>query len=69
MARRRRQSSTQSVRDNASDGTNADTTLDVRVAALERICGEIKRMLDTQFQRIAAVQAQLDHLAAKVTGR
>ena len=70
MARRRRQSSTQYVRDNASDGPCVvEGSLDVRVAALERVCGEMHQTLDVQFKRIAAIQAQLDHLAAKVTGR
>jgi hypothetical protein len=29
----------------------------------------MKHALDVQFQRIAAIQAQLDHLSAKLIGR
>jgi hypothetical protein len=29
----------------------------------------MQRTLDVQFQRIAAIQAQVDHLAAKFNGR
>ena len=40
-----------------------------RVAALEDICADMKRTLDVQFKRIAAIQAHLDHVTAKVSGR
>jgi len=30
------------------------------------LCADMKRALDAQFQRTAAMQAQLDHLAAKL---
>jgi hypothetical protein len=40
-----------------------------RVAVLEDTCSEMKRTLDVQFQRIAAIQAQLDHIAARLSER
>ena len=54
MARRRRQSSTKPVRDKASELATVASSLDVRVAALENVCEEMKQMLDVQFKRIAA---------------
>ena len=67
---RRRQSLTKSVRDRASEKPRlAKDMLAVRVAALEDICADMKRMLDVQFKRTAAIQAHLDHLTAKVSGR
>jgi len=60
---RRRKSSTQSAPDKATDGpAKGDVGLAARVAALESTC-------DDMLQRIGAIQAQLDHLAAKFGGR
>jgi hypothetical protein len=39
------------------------------MVALENICAEMKRSLDVQFQRIAALQAQLDHFIARLNAR
>ena len=66
----RRQSPTRSVRDEASEKPrlSIDRLAD-RVAALEDICASMKRTLDVQFQRTAAIQAHLDHLTAKFGGR
>jgi hypothetical protein len=40
-------------------------TLEQRVVHLEEVLIEVRRTLDVQFQRIAAMQAQLDHLSAR----
>ena len=40
-----------------------------RVAELEVTVEVMQRSLDVQFKRIAAIQAQLDFIAAKVAGR
>ena len=71
MALRRRQSSTKPVKDHAADDalTVAAGGLPERIALLEGMCGDMRRTLDVQFKRMAAIQAQLDHLAAKWSGR
>ena len=67
---RRRQSSIKSARDRASEKSRLpNDRLAVRVAALEDICADMKRMLDVQFKRTAAIQAHLDHITAKFSGR
>jgi hypothetical protein len=38
---------------------------DSRMMALENAINEIRGILDIQFKRIAAMQAELDHLTAK----
>ena len=43
--------------------------LELQVGALRDVVSDMQRTLDTQFQRIAAIQAQLDHLTAKREGR
>jgi hypothetical protein len=68
MGRPRPQSPTKPVRDRARDNARRLPTAD-RLAVVEEICAETKRTLDVQFTRIAAIQAQLDHLAAKLSGR
>jgi len=68
---RRRHSSTKPVRDRAADDgvrVTASVLAD-RLVVLEGMCEEMKHALDVQFHRIAAIQAQLDHMVAKVTGR
>jgi hypothetical protein len=40
-------------------------TLADRVVRVETELGEMKRTLDVQFQRIAAMQVQLDHISAR----
>jgi hypothetical protein len=40
-------------------------TLADRVVRVETELGEMKRTLDVQFQRIAAMQAQFDHISAR----
>jgi hypothetical protein len=37
----------------------------IRLARLEAAVEAIQQTLDVQFKRIAAIQAQLDHLAAR----
>ena len=40
-------------------------TLDDRVGRIEAVLTDVQHTLDVQFQRIAAIQAQLDHLSAR----
>jgi hypothetical protein len=61
----RRQSSQKSPRTGAHE--NGPST-SARLADIENAIHDIRATLDVQFKRIAAVQAQLDHLAAKVSG-
>jgi hypothetical protein len=63
-----RQQSTAEPRSRARDTRAAARSLD-RLARIEAALDEMRITLDVQFKRIAAVQAQLDHLAAKVGGR
>jgi hypothetical protein len=63
--------SVRQVRDSARDAplrgpTNAE--LSTQVAALQDAMHDVQKNLETQFQRIAAIQAQLDHLLAKHGG-
>ena len=70
MMPRRRQSLTKAVRDRASEKPrSAKDTLVERVTVLEDICASMKCTLDVQFKRIAAIQAHLDHVTAKFSGR
>jgi ribosome assembly protein YihI (activator of Der GTPase) len=63
----RRHSSTKTTRDRARDAQRASLDrLVERINALESLCTENKRSLDAQLQRIVTLQAQLDHVAAKV---
>jgi hypothetical protein len=66
----RRHSSTKTIRDRARDGQPAslDDIIN-RLAVVERGNLDTRKTLDAQLQRIAAIQAQLDHLAAKMSGR
>jgi hypothetical protein len=43
--------------------------LAIQVGALKDGMQDVQKQLDTQFQRIAAIQAQVDHLAAKSSNR
>jgi hypothetical protein len=49
----------------SGDGPPRPTPQSDRFAALETAVTSIQRTLDVQFQRIAAIQAELDHLTAK----
>jgi hypothetical protein len=71
MAVRRRQSSTTPARDRASNDARGMPSVDLarRLGVLEESFADMKRTLDVHFQRMAAIQAQLDHLAAKISGR
>ncbi len=40
---------------------------DDRVTRVEAVLAEVQRTLEVQFQRIAAMQAQLGHLSARKT--
>ena len=66
---RRRQSLTKAVRDRASEKPRSAKDMAARVTALEDMCASMKCTLDVQFKRIAAIQAHLDHVTAKVSGR
>jgi hypothetical protein len=54
------------------DGDSRAVTADAdddRLAFIEDAIAEIRQTLDVQFQRIADMQAQLDHLNAKTRNR
>jgi hypothetical protein len=63
-----RQRSTSEPRSRAKDSDDGSPESD-RLARVEAAILDIRTTLDVQFKRIAAVQAQLDHLAAKISGR
>jgi len=68
----RRHSSSKSSRERARahDGPRASVDRNAeRLAVVEATCSEMKRKLASQTQRMEAIQAQLDHLAAKFGGR
>ena len=65
MAAHRRQSSLRSRRTRADDAKNRlDVSLEHRVELLETALADVRRLLDTQSNRMTAFQAQLDHLTA-----
>jgi len=70
MVNRRRSSTQKSVRHRASESATRklDASIERRLARLDSILREIQRALDAQSRRTAALQAQIDHLDAKVRG-
>jgi len=59
-----RQRSTREPRNQANDGPTAD-----RLAAVESAIRDVHELIDLQFKRIAAIQAQLDHIAVRLDVR
>jgi prefoldin subunit 5 len=66
-----RKKSAEPMREYAAEKPSRDPTtaeLALQIAALQDAMRDVQKHLDTQFQRIAAIQAQLDHLTAKHGG-
>jgi hypothetical protein len=70
MVVRRRQNSQKAVRERAAERGRAkhDASVERRLTQLTSIMDDLQRRLDTQSKRTAALQAQIDHLDAKVRG-
>jgi hypothetical protein len=70
MVARRRQSSQKSVRERATERGRAkiDLSVERRLAQLTSILIDVQRTLAAQSKHTAALQAQVDHLDAKVRG-
>ena len=70
MTRHRRNHSAKPPRDRAHDSRAPERDdLSSRVHALETLCRDLRGGMDVQSKRIAALQAHLDHLAAKFANR
>jgi hypothetical protein len=70
MAARRRQSSQKAVRERATERAHAklDPSVERRFAQLTSILTDVQRTLAAHSKRTAALQAQVDHLDARVRG-
>jgi len=70
MVARRRQSSQKAVRQRSTDRGRAklDASVERRFAQLSSSLQDLQRMLEAHSKRTAALQAQIDHLDAKVRG-
>ena len=71
MVARRRQSSQKAVRERAAEKgrVKLDASVERRLAQLSSMLTDLQRTLEIQSKRTAAIQAQMDHLDAKVRGR
>ena len=65
-----RQTSHKVVRERAAEGSRATrgASIERRFAQLRSVVDELQRTLETQSKRTTALQAQIDHLDAKVRG-
>jgi len=71
MVARRRQSSQKHVRERAPERGRAklDASVERRLTQLSSELTDLQRTLEVQSKRTAAIQAQIDHLDAKVRSR
>ena len=71
MVARRRQSSQKAVRERAAEKgrVKRDASVERRLAHLSSVLNDLQRTLELQSKRTTAIQAQMDHLDAKVRGR
>jgi uncharacterized coiled-coil protein SlyX len=71
MVARRRQSSQKTVRERAAEKgrVKRDASVERRLAHLSSVLNDLQRTLELQSKRTAAIQAQMDHLDAKVRSR
>ena len=71
MVARRRQSSQKTVRERAAEKGRVkhDASVERRLAHLSSVLNDLQRTLELQSKRTAAIQAQMDHLDAKVRSR
>ena len=65
IAHVKRQRSTREPRGHA----NHDKPTPDRLSAVEMAIRDMQELIDLQFKRIAAIQAQLDHIAARLDVR
>jgi chromosome segregation ATPase len=70
MVARRRQSSQKAVRERAAERgrVRREATVERRFAQLSSLVNDLQRTLEAQSKRTAALQAQIDHLDAKIRG-
>jgi hypothetical protein len=70
MTARRRQSSQKAVRERAAERSRdrLDASVERRFARLTSILNHLQQTLEAQSKRTAALQAQIDHLDARVRG-
>ena len=71
MVARRRQSSQKAVRERAAEGgrVKLDASVERRLTHLSSLLADLQQTLEIQSKRTAAIQAQMDHLDARVRGR
>jgi len=71
MVTRRRQSSQKPVRERATESSRAklDASVERRLTQLSSVLSDLQRTIEVQSKRTAAIQAQIDHLDAKVRSR
>ena len=71
MVTRRRQSSQKPVRERATESGRArqDASVERRLTQLSSVLSGLQRTIELQSKRTAAIQAQIDHLDAKVRSR
>jgi hypothetical protein len=71
MVARRRQSSQKAVRERAAEGgrVKLDASVERRLRHLSSMLADLQRTLEIQSKRTTAIQAQIDHLDAKVRSR
>jgi hypothetical protein len=70
MVAPRRQSSQKAVRERSGEKGRGkvDATVERRFAHLMSVMDHLQRTVEAQSKRTAALQAQIDHLEAKVRG-
>jgi len=70
MAARRRQSSQNAARERASERGRGrlDASVERRFARLTSLLDTLQQTLEAQTKRTAALQAQIDHLDARLRG-
>ena len=71
MVAHRRQSSQKAVRERAAERgrVKLDASVERRLTQLSSMLSDLQRTLEIQTKRTAAIQAQMDHLDAKVRSR
>ena len=71
MVARRRQSSQKAVRERAAERgrVKLDASVERRFAQMRSMLDDLQRTLEIQSKRTVAIQAQMDHLDAKVRSR
>jgi hypothetical protein len=70
MVARRRQSSQKRVRDRAAERGRAkrSAALERRIEEFGSLLNQLQKKVESQFKLTTAIQAQVDHIDAKVRG-